>query len=90
MILMIICIVSIIFISNKKTIILLGILYDLLFSYVLFTGLICFYLMYIFIRFIKFKFNKSYSIYIISILSEIIIYYIWMYISVLIINVNIV
>ena len=68
-----ILIFSISYYTNKKFIVIfIGILYDLLFSNILFLYLIISYIMFLSISFIKNKFNKSYCIYIILLLTGII------------------
>ena len=57
--------------NNKFIVILIGVLYDLLFSNVLFLYLIISYIVFLCVNFIKNKFNKSYCMYIILLLTGI-------------------
>lgn len=74
--------------KNLIFIIFLGIFYDLLFSNVLFLYLICFYLLYYFVSFIKNKISFSYFSYLIILILSFIFMYSVLYFLLLIIDIT--
>lgn len=70
--------------NNLKTILLLGIIYDLLFSNILFVYLICFYIIYSFINYFKRK--ASFTNYLIILITSTILSYISIYLLLYFLN----
>ena len=87
-VLSLILIISLIYFYNKKILILIPIIYDLLFSNILFFYLTFFILIYYFINYLKSKLYNSYRNYLIILISSIIIFYLYKYFLLLLIDIN--